>query len=969
MRIALIFLLASAAYGQATLGAGSVLGGGSLIGGLAPGTIIIDGQFTMTSNSNGSYPNAIPALSITPVRKQLGNFGTGCDGSSGTILPLNVTGGTQNGQLYATTAIQTAAESASPTPCATQGVPTVTNSGTGIAATDNGKGAGGTDSATAFTDTYGDSTYDSYCTGDTHANDPSWITGLNFPGCTANSGSTFSSTSSVSFPNVSMLWPTAWPTNNPIVDLPTNWLDSWYWKIDSGALPRNMEVDVNINSSPTAYGMSQGGYYGAGLDYSYPASSWRACPQNCPAWINLKLCPVPSGSCITTWTPTAGDVYHSVLYGHRGVGGGFNNYCYDAMTLYDVTAAAAPVTYTITDTSNNLVCGVPANLPTFASGADTQAQIDQSSSGTATFHMDSRTTLFYHTVGNQFANLPTVSTDYTCVGIVPCSTWPMVAMPAPGGSFSDPVYNTTTWRLPVTTGTSSNLMPTYSRVQAWNSANTKMMVTVLPTAGGVTTALYDATQTPPAFINIITPSDGFAIDGADNDALWAYTDPNRIYYNLGTNTSHGLELRYIDISSCTTLSCSPTPVIVHTFSCTTDSTSILGAGVAGNKFETGSGAQGGMFDSTDTYFMGTCDKVDTNGRHVIDLISYNRNTNTVTTQEKWYNVCPGAVPTGCYTYNHLNSPPSEANLMRENLHPDGNYWTIIWQSGARDATWVRGEGVEAYDRSFNYLGVVSPYDGHQDMGYDVNGVPVWVGVASFRNDTIDDRALSITNLTTLSTTAQTYRRVLLPCSYNRSGPGCNTGTDLTAKSTASHISMTGTIGSFKGYGLFSTMILAGQYRPQLPDWPTGTTLGTTVTPGTVTVTPASMADIGVGVVSTVGTGTGMESVTWTSVTGTTATATFTKSHATTDTVRCLSCGDTGFAAFENLVVKIDSNALDGSNVSYYRAGRTMAIRDNNYNSEPHTTINRDFTQMLFGSSWNVDCNSNLCVNAYWMKLP
>jgi hypothetical protein len=35
----------------------------------------------------------------------------------------------------------------------------------------------------------------------------------------------------------------------------------------------------------------------------------------------------------------------------------------------------------------------------------------------------------------QFSSQPTVSTDYTCVGVVPCSTWPMPAMPSAGGSY------------------------------------------------------------------------------------------------------------------------------------------------------------------------------------------------------------------------------------------------------------------------------------------------------------------------------------------------------------------------------------------------------------------------------------------------------------------------------------------------------------------------------------------------------
>ena len=146
-------------------------------------------------------------------------------------------------------------------------------------------------------------------------------------------------------------------------------------------------------------------------------------------------------------------------------------------------------------------------------------------------------------------------------------------------------------------------------------------------------------------------------------------------------------------------------------------------------------------------------------------------------------------------------------------------------------------------------------------------------------------------------------------------------------------------------------------------------LGTAVSPpGAVTVTPASMSQIAAGVVSTVDTGANMESVTWTAVTPTTATATFQKAHASTATVNCLSCGETGFGAMENFAVKIDTTAPDNSNALFWRIGRTMAIRDNEYNAEPHSAVNRDFRQIPWGSTWNVDPGSSGPVYGFWTKL-
>jgi hypothetical protein len=363
----------------------------TLYPGLATGTKIIDFIGIMTSNSNATYTSAAPQISVTPIRKQLGNFGTGCN-STPAITPLN-SPPVYNGQLYATSVIRTAAVAAG---CAFEGIPTVTASGTGILPVDNGLGAGGTDSATVIVDTYGATTYASYCTSDSHSTDPSYISGINLPGCSVSSGATFSSVANSAAPNVSMLWPSSWKTNSLVVDLSTGYIDSFYWKIDTGAVPRNFETDTNLNSSATAYAKNQGGYYGWGLDYSFTVNMYRACPQGCSAWINLKFCPVPSGGCITTLPITIGDVYHTVVYGTRGIGVSYNSYCYTAITVYDVSASASPITYTVTDTSNNPVCGIPVNNPTWDHGADTQVQFDQSVTGTATAHIDSRITMFYH---------------------------------------------------------------------------------------------------------------------------------------------------------------------------------------------------------------------------------------------------------------------------------------------------------------------------------------------------------------------------------------------------------------------------------------------------------------------------------------------------------------------------------------------------------------------------------------------
>jgi hypothetical protein len=564
------------------------------------------------------------------------------------------------------------------------------------------------------------------------------------------------------------------------------------------------------------------------------------------------------------------------------------------------------------------------------------------------------------------AGLPTDSNDYTCAGTVPCATWAMPAPPAAGASVTDPVYSTTTWRLGVPADSSTgNVIPMYSRVQAFNSDDTLMFL-----ADGVTTDLYDATVTPPRPIAQIKLSDGGTINGIDGDALWANTDPHRIYFNSPSGSPAGLQLRYVDVGPCVAGNCTLTPVVMHTFACATDDKSPLGPGAKGNKIETGSGGQGSMFDETDTFFSFSCDLLNGNGRNEIDLIRYNAKTDTVT-QGKWYNLCPDQTPATCKVTQSL---PKGANLFRMNQSADARYIAIIWQTSSSicptaESKWTRSCGTEIFDDNYHFLGPASSYSAHQDMGRDSNGKPVFV--SSSNSGTVRDyRALEVVDLTALDPTKVVAKHFLLPCTFSYVGaPGtCDSGTYIGyAKSW--HISMTAWQQA-PGWGLLSTFMLAGQSLGA-PRLPAATTLGTAVTagPGPVTVTPASMATIGPGVLSIIESGNAnSESVTWSATTATTATAVFSKPHPATAAVQCLSCGNTGWGAAELIALKIDSGAADWSNFEFYRVARTQSIRDANYNCEAHATTNRKFTKIVWGASWNRDCDVNADVTGYYLSL-
>jgi hypothetical protein len=506
-------------------------------------------------------------------------------------------------------------------------------------------------------------------------------------------------------------------------------------------------------------------------------------------------------------------------------------------------------------------------------------------------------------------------------------------------------------------------------MQSFNSNNTLLLMN--ETNGVSTPDLYDATTTPPTPINRITTTDGSFINSSAGDAVWSNTNPTRIYYiPWGENVygGAGLQLRYVDVSGCTKSSCVVTPVTVHTFSCTADSyaPSPITPGTPCNVIESSyTGQQGGMSDLTDTYFSFSGDICNGNGCAEVDLFRYDLATDTVTTQEKWYKVCSGGVPSGCGVWSSYGRQGYA--MFRMTQHPDSNYIAIVWLCQTISPTTPQvGCGTSAYGPTYNFLGFISLLNDHQDMGFDVNGVPVWVGTSGDEYNVAASWSLEVTDLTKLSTSAITSKEIELPCSTAYAGSPCPSGQNLQARFY--HVSMTGTWGSVPGYALYSSGTQAGAYNGWNVDMPIATTLGTAVSsPGVATVTPGTMANIGVGTQQLIDHGgANVETVTVTAVTKSTFTATFAKTHTATALVSNLTVGDAGPYAVENIAVKIDTTAANGSTAQVWRLGRVMSIRDADYAAEAHTTVNRDWTAYVWGSNWNTDGGR---VYGFWTKLP
>lgn len=365
-----------------TLGSGLVLGSGlSITQGPSTPTIHVVLTGTLSSNTNSSQGGA-------PTRKQLTNCANGWNGTALTPTGVPV------GQLYCTTAEQTAAQGAGGP---TQGVVASTISGLNIASIDNGFGAGGTDSPTSITSTYGGTSTDSLCSTDPYKNSFSQMIGVPLPGCLTSSSAFFSQTTASGLGNADSLWPTNWVGTN--IDLADHAATEGWFRIANLSTIWDLEFDTNQNSSG-------GNYYGWGMHWGKGANMFQACPQECPGWVTLKgVDPTGVHPNLTTFSPLSGHVIHIGITMSRGSvdsctpTSGSGCYCYDKMFLEDVTAGAAPVLYDLYIASSGLkMCGIPIDHHTWTENLITlQTQIDSVyGNSTASVDWNSFSTTFYY---------------------------------------------------------------------------------------------------------------------------------------------------------------------------------------------------------------------------------------------------------------------------------------------------------------------------------------------------------------------------------------------------------------------------------------------------------------------------------------------------------------------------------------------------------------------------------------------
>ena len=358
---------------------------------------VADVQITTQEGSNANASNG-----DTPSRNLYTNCATTC--SSGTPSPSPA------GQRWC--------NSSQVVSCGSFGSSVVasTITGTGTHSLDNGRGAGGDDSATQLTSTYGGSTTNPCAS---QWGQPTGFPGLTLPAAQANSAAFYSITTQSSNVNTSLLSPTKNTMNTALSDAIDHYLTVSCMDINNTtASGVHAEFDTN-------HTIATDDYFGFGKHFNFATSKFYFCPQGCSGWKEMDL-KEANGTMHTTFSWPANHKIFMYTIDHRDPGctssSGSNCMWYDGACFQDVTAGSAQICGNWIDPVTGIA---PGGIPVHKSGftineINTQTQIDINAASVTIAQNVWRSFVGY--------NLNGVSIFYTNNGSVPTtSSTPYVA--------------------------------------------------------------------------------------------------------------------------------------------------------------------------------------------------------------------------------------------------------------------------------------------------------------------------------------------------------------------------------------------------------------------------------------------------------------------------------------------------------------------------------------------------------------
>jgi hypothetical protein len=418
----------------------------------------------------------------------------------------------------------------------------------------------------------------------------------------------------------------------------------------------------------------------------------------------------------------------------------------------------------------------------------------------------------------QFVGLLSDTTDYTTD-----SRWTTPTIPSPGACYYDSTWNVNQCRIPSPTDcpvnsvynpsglcsiTTTKLNVDYAKTVPWSVDDSYYIATELGgwlyvysrSSGGVYTFVRRLQTGQTSYGSTRDYANGHGLDGDWSNWLWAdnaSSNPHTIYYT-GTSitNSNRFQLKAYNVDT-------DTITVVHDFTSTINT--VNGWGTCSYTANAIDMQREGNQSDDDRYWAFGVTNGSAGGWCAV--LVYDKTLDSVIGLQTLGANGMCGVPT-CASL-HTNGYPNWVGMS-----PLGDYVVVNWQSQGYDTTWTRGEGTEIYSNTLTYLGVASAADGHGDVGYDANGLEVYVDRSSSVSPYAKN-AFGICELSAVNTTPGVggcRHYLTVPCTW-----GALTCPVTGGRGNTYFVSMRGTHGAAQGWMALSTQTIAGAGAPN----PTG----------------------------------------------------------------------------------------------------------------------------------------------------